>query len=71
MQVLTWHLQSVREVCVFITILISGEEQVYFRKINCKEDNNLRDAQKIFSDKNYLCSGRKMLEGNMKEGLDL
>lgn len=41
MQVWTRPLQNVMEVRRCVTILICGEEQAYFRKINCREDSNL------------------------------
>lgn len=74
MQVWTWPLQNVREMCRCVAILISGEEQVYFRKINCREDNHLRDTKKPHKPtqvKITFAVAAKCWEGTWRRGLSL
>lgn len=65
----SWLLEKVRKVHICITMINSVEKQVYSKKINYWEDNNLWGAQKKKKniwDKHLLCRVSKMLGRNMK-----
>lgn len=71
MQIWTWPLQNVKEAHRCVAILISGEEQVYFRKINCREGNNLRNKKKKIRQRLPVQWKQRANKGTWRRGLDL